>query len=192
MKNYIEYKDLRLKITAARAIEIEDKLGAGIIEKMNSSTDQLRTLATVLAGAIEQGNYEERHAKALEIYDDIAENGGKDVNMEIIVAKNAGFCFGVNRAVELVEQSAASGKQVATLGPIIHNRHVVAKFEGLGVKVIAAPADAQKEMTVIIRSHGVTKRVIDELERHGVEIIDATCPFVKKIGTFTLKSRKKR
>ena len=53
--------------------------------------------------------------------------------MSVTVAKSAGFCFGVNRAVELVEQSAASGKQVATLGPIIHNRHVVGKFEDMGV-----------------------------------------------------------
>lgn len=97
MKNYIEYKDLRLKITAARAIEIEDKLGAGIIEKMNSSTDQLRTLATVLAGAIEQGNYEERHAKALEIYDDITENGGNIVDYQLLVFEvlvSAGFMSG--------------------------------------------------------------------------------------------------
>lgn len=97
MKNYIEYKDLRLKITAARAIEIEDKLGAGIIDKMNSSTDQLRTLATVLAGAIEQGNYEERHSKALEIYDDITENGGNIVDYQLLVFEvlvSAGFMSG--------------------------------------------------------------------------------------------------
>ena len=101
--------------------------------------------------------------------------------MSVIVAKNAGFCFGVSRAVELVEQSAQSGKQVATLGPIIHNRHVVERFEKLGVKVISAPADAQPGMTVIIRSHGVTKQVVDLLEKQGVEIVDATCPFVKRI-----------
>ena len=97
MKNYIEYKDLRLKITAARAIEIEDKLGAGIIEKMNTTTDQLRTLATVIAGAIEQGSYEERHAKALEIYDDIAENGGNIVDYQLLVFEvlvAAGFMSG--------------------------------------------------------------------------------------------------
>ena len=109
--------------------------------------------------------------------------------MSVTVAKNAGFCFGVSRAVELVEQSAASGKQVATLGPIIHNRHVVEKFEKLGVKVIGAPADARPGMTVIIRSHGVAKRVIDELETHQVEIIDATCPFVKRIHGIVAKAR---
>ena len=108
--------------------------------------------------------------------------------MSVTVAKNAGFCFGVSRAVELVEQSAASGKQVATLGPIIHNRHVVEKFEKLGVKVIGAPEDARTGMTVIIRSHGVAKRVIDALEKQGVEIIDATCPFVKRIHGIVAKA----
>ena len=109
--------------------------------------------------------------------------------MSVTVAKNAGFCFGVSRAVELVEQAAASGKQVATLGPIIHNRHVVNKFEALGVKVIGCPENAVTGMTVIIRSHGVTKRVIDVLEDRGVEIIDATCPFVKRIHGIVAKAR---
>lgn len=97
MKNYIEYKADCLKITAARAIEIEDKLGAGIIEKMNTTTDQLRTLATVLAGAIEQGNYEERHAKALDIYDDIVFDGGNIVDYQLLVFEilvAAGFMSG--------------------------------------------------------------------------------------------------
>jgi hypothetical protein len=97
MKNYIEYKDLRLKITAARAIEIEDKLGAGIIEKMNTTTDQLRTLATVIAGAIEQGGYEERHSKALAIYDDIVFDGGNIVDYQLLVFEilvAAGFMSG--------------------------------------------------------------------------------------------------
>ncbi len=108
--------------------------------------------------------------------------------MSVTVAKNAGFCFGVSRAVELVEQSAASGKQVVTLGPIIHNRHVVEKFEKLGVKVIGKPEDARHGMTVIIRSHGVAKRVIDALEERRVEIIDATCPFVKRIHGIVAKA----
>ena len=63
--------------------------------------------------------------------------------MSLKVAKSAGFCFGVSRAVELVEQAAAEGKQVVTLGPIIHNRHVVDKFRGLGVGVISVPEEAQ-------------------------------------------------
>ena len=62
--------------------------------------------------------------------------------MSVTVAKNAGFCFGVSRAVELVEQAAAAGKRVVTLGPIIHNRHVVERFRQMGVGVIEAPEEA--------------------------------------------------
>ena len=99
----------------------------------------------------------------------------------ITVAKSAGFCFGVSRAVELVEQAAAEGKRVATLGPIIHNRHVVDRFHALGVRVIEQPEDARPGETVIIRSHGVSRDVYSRLEQQGVDIIDATCPFVKRI-----------
>ena len=101
--------------------------------------------------------------------------------MSITVAKNAGFCFGVSRAVELVEKSAASGKLVCTLGPIIHNRHAVGRFEEMGVKVISAPEEAPEGSTVIIRSHGVSRAVQTRLESMGVDIVDATCPFVKRI-----------
>ena len=101
--------------------------------------------------------------------------------MSIQVAKSAGFCFGVNRAVELVENAARGAEKVCTLGPIIHNRHAVAHFEDMGVSVIEKPADAKAGQTVVIRSHGVTKAVYEALENQGVNIIDATCPFVKRI-----------
>ena len=101
--------------------------------------------------------------------------------MSVTIAKNAGFCFGVSRAVELVEEAAKSGKTVSTLGPIIHNRHQVGRFEQMGVSVIAEPEDAIPGSTVIIRSHGVSRAVQQRLEKMGVEIIDATCPFVKRI-----------
>ena len=101
--------------------------------------------------------------------------------MSVQVAKSAGFCFGVNRAVELVEQAAGTGKRVCTLGPIIHNRHAVEHFEKMGVKVIEQPEQAQPGDTVIVRSHGVTRAVYERLEQQGAEIIDATCPFVKRI-----------
>ena len=101
--------------------------------------------------------------------------------MSTQVAKSAGFCFGVSRAVETVEKAAAEGKQVVTLGPIIHNRHVVERFDEMGIRVINTPEEAKPGMTVIIRSHGVSRDVVDRLERQGVEIIDATCPFVKRI-----------
>ena len=101
--------------------------------------------------------------------------------MSIRVAESAGFCFGVNRAVELVEQAAAAGKSVCTLGPIIHNRHAVEHFQKMGVRVIASPEEAQTGETVIIRSHGVTKAIQKMLEDRQVEVVDATCPFVKRI-----------
>ena len=99
----------------------------------------------------------------------------------VTVAKSAGFCFGVSRAVELVERAAGEGKQVVTLGPIIHNRHVVAKFEAMGVRVISAPEEAPEGSTVVIRSHGVARAVYEALEKRNVSVIDATCPFVKRI-----------
>ena len=109
--------------------------------------------------------------------------------MSIRIAESAGFCFGVSRAVETVEKAAAEGKMVVTLGPIIHNRHVVDKFEAMGVEVIDTPAQAAEGMTVIIRSHGVTKAVYDALDRQGVEVIDATCPFVKRIHTIVSRAQ---
>ena len=101
--------------------------------------------------------------------------------MSVTVAKSAGFCFGVSRAVELVEKCAAEGKRVVTLGPIIHNRHVVDKFRSMGVGVVDTPEEAPENSTVIIRSHGVSRAVVERLEKQGVEIVDATCPFVKRI-----------
>ena len=99
----------------------------------------------------------------------------------ITIAKSAGFCFGVSRAVETVEKAAGEGRRVVTLGPIIHNRHVVQRFESMGVQVITSPQEARSGMTVIIRSHGVGRSVIEQLQQRGVEILDATCPFVKRI-----------
>ena len=108
--------------------------------------------------------------------------------MSVTVAKSAGFCFGVSRAVELVEKAASEGGSVATLGPIIHNRHVVNRFEGLGVRVLSKPSDAVAGMTVIIRSHGVPRAVLQELEQQGVTVVDATCPFVKRIHDIVSKA----
>ena len=101
--------------------------------------------------------------------------------MSITVAKSAGFCFGVSRAVELVESAASRGKRTLTLGPIIHNRHVVHRFQEMGVRVIQQPEEAKPGDTVIIRSHGVSREVYQRLEAQGATIVDATCPFVKRI-----------
>ena len=111
--------------------------------------------------------------------------------MQIILAKTAGFCFGVDRAVEMVAESVRSGKKTATLGPIIHNRHVVDKFLKLGVREIAAPEEAEAGETVIIRAHGVPKRVQEKLAGSGANVLDATCPFVKKIHTIVKNETEK-
>lgn len=108
--------------------------------------------------------------------------------MSVRVAKSAGFCFGVSRAVELVEKASQEGRKVATLGPIIHNRHVVDKFEKMGVRVIETPEEALPGETVIIRSHGISRAVYERLEAQKVEIIDATCPFVKRIHTIVSRA----
>ena len=101
--------------------------------------------------------------------------------MKVTVAKTAGFCFGVDRAVSLVEQQATCGKPVFTLGPIIHNRHVVEKLSRSGVREISSVEEAEQGSVVIIRSHGVSRDIYEQLKAKGVEVVDATCPFVKRI-----------
>lgn len=103
--------------------------------------------------------------------------------MKVELAKMAGFCFGVNRAVDTVYQEAAEHSPVYTYGPIIHNEEVIADLERKGVKVIHSLEEAkeQQQGTVIIRSHGVTKNEQDALMADGLRVVDATCPFVKKI-----------
>lgn len=109
--------------------------------------------------------------------------------MSVRVGKYAGFCFGVDRAVKLVEESASQGKRVCTLGPIIHNRHVVERFETMGVRVIEKPEDACAGETVIIRAHGISKEAEQKLSSMDVEVVDATCPFVKRIHKIVSAAR---
>lgn len=101
---------------------------------------------------------------------------------EVILAKSAGFCFGVKRAVDTVYEQTGK-KNVYTFGPIIHNEEVVKDLEKKGVFVINTmeELDDITEGTVIIRSHGVSSAVYEALRKKGVEIVDATCPFVLKI-----------
>ena len=101
--------------------------------------------------------------------------------MNIEIAKTAGFCPGVKRAVNMVEEAALSGKPTVTYGPIIHNHHVVEKFAAMGVDQIDHYSQATEGTTVIIRSHGVSREVYEGLESRGAIIADATCPFVKRI-----------
>ena len=104
--------------------------------------------------------------------------------MEVIVAKTAGFCFGVKRAVEKVyEQIGKTEKPIYTYGPIIHNEEVVKDLRKKGVEVIDSLEElkAARDCVVVIRSQGVGKDVYRILEENGAEIVDATCPYVKKI-----------
>lgn len=101
--------------------------------------------------------------------------------MRVILAKTAGFCFGVDRAVNMAYELANSGARAATLGQLIHNSLVTDDLAAKGVRIISSPAEAQRGETVIIRAHGVAAEVYEELKGAGAEICDATCPFVKKI-----------
>ncbi len=103
---------------------------------------------------------------------------------EVRVAKSAGFCFGVQRAVDTVYEQVEKGiLPIYTYGPIIHNEVVVKDLEEKGVRVIESREELERltEGTVIIRSHGVGKEIYDLLESKGLTCVDATCPFVKKI-----------
>ena len=109
---------------------------------------------------------------------------GWEVPMKVEVARSAGFCFGVRRAVEICAQQAQNGKKpVYTYGPIIHNEQVVSGMEKKGVHVINGPEELGRitRGTVIIRSHGVGKKIYDQINAQGLALVDATCPFVKKI-----------
>lgn len=101
--------------------------------------------------------------------------------MKIILAKTAGFCFGVNRAVQTVYDLLDSGKAVCTLGPIIHNPQLVEELQQKGVRTVEEPEQVNNGETLVIRSHGVGADVYEKAEQLGVKLVDATCPFVAKI-----------
>ena len=108
--------------------------------------------------------------------------------MGIIVAKTAGFCFGVNRAVEIVNSLAEGESKVCTLGPIIHNKEMVQELKEKGVFSIDDLSEAENFDTVVIRSHGVPKSVKDTLSQMSCDVVDATCPFVSKIHRIVAKA----
>lgn len=105
--------------------------------------------------------------------------------MKVTVAKTAGFCFGVKRAVETVYRQLEEnpGVPIYTWGPIIHNEQVLADLEEKGVKMIESLNEAETidQGIIIVRAHGVGRELFERLARPGVRVIDATCPFVKKI-----------
>ena len=101
--------------------------------------------------------------------------------MKIRLAKSAGFCYGVKRAVELAESAAQSGEPCVMLGYIIHNSDVVDRLASQGVKVVKDPDQVPQGCGVIIRSHGESRETYERLEKRGARILDATCPNVKRI-----------
>lgn len=105
--------------------------------------------------------------------------------MKIIISEHSGYCYGVKRAVNMLEKLITEENHVYTLGPIIHNKQVTDYYEERGVHTIECISEVPEDLTghskIVIRSHGAPKRVYDEAEQLGVEVYDATCPYVKKI-----------
>ena len=105
----------------------------------------------------------------------------------IEVAKSAGFCFGVSRAINMAYDEIGKNKNIYTYGPLIHNKEVIAELEQKGIHVIEDLSEVEQG-TIMIRSHGVGKKIYDELEKKGFKVIDGTCPFVKKIHDIVKKA----
>ncbi|WP_369282267.1 bifunctional 4-hydroxy-3-methylbut-2-enyl diphosphate reductase/30S ribosomal protein S1 [Oscillibacter sp. GMB15532] len=103
--------------------------------------------------------------------------------MKVLLAQSAGFCYGVERAVELTKKTAAESGCCVMLGDLIHNAHVVAELEALGVRKIAGPEDAPEGATVVLRSHGERRELVEELAARGLRCVSAACPNVLRIQT---------
>jgi small subunit ribosomal protein S1 len=108
--------------------------------------------------------------------------------VEVIVADNAGFCFGVKRAIKMANDTIdAAASPVKALGPLIHNPQVVGSFQRRGLQVVADLDDVSPESTVIIRSHGVGPDIKDSAAAKGLKVVDTTCPFVTKAQQYARK-----
>lgn len=101
--------------------------------------------------------------------------------MSIIIAENAGFCFGVDRAVKIIYDLVKQNKKVCTLGPVVHNSQVINNMKKSGVLTVASPEEVPKGYTLVIRAHGVSKNLIERVQKLNINYVDATCPFVNKI-----------
>jgi 4-hydroxy-3-methylbut-2-enyl diphosphate reductase len=106
--------------------------------------------------------------------------------MEIILAKSAGFCFGVRRATQMAFEAAAVHEHICSLGPVIHSPQVVKGLAEQGVKVVSS-VDAIPPGSVIVRSHGVTLEEMDQIQQKNLTVVDATCPFVKKAQEYAAR-----
>ena len=101
--------------------------------------------------------------------------------MQVLLADEYGFCFGVERAVEMVEQAVNSGDTVRSFGPLIHNEQEMQRLGSRGVTTISEPVQIKRGETAVIRAHGVTPEVQRELEEMASKVVDATCPFVTRV-----------
>jgi 4-hydroxy-3-methylbut-2-enyl diphosphate reductase len=101
--------------------------------------------------------------------------------MEVLLAEEYGFCFGVERAVDMVEEAVTQGGTIRSLGALIHNAQEMERLEAKGVATINSPAEVDPETGAVIRAHGVTPQVQQELEERAAHVIDATCPFVTRV-----------
>jgi len=101
--------------------------------------------------------------------------------MKVLLADEYGFCFGVERAVDMVEDAVGGGDTVRTLGPLIHNEQEMERLGKQGVTTIAEPVQIQRGETAVIRAHGVTPQIQKELEERASKVVDATCPFVTRV-----------
>jgi (E)-4-hydroxy-3-methyl-but-2-enyl pyrophosphate reductase len=101
--------------------------------------------------------------------------------MELLLAEEYGFCFGVERAVDMVEEALDKGQPIRSLGALIHNAQEMQRLEAKGVTTIDSPSEADPKMTAVIRAHGVTPQVQRDLEARAAHVIDATCPFVTRV-----------
>ena len=110
--------------------------------------------------------------------------------MQVLLADEYGFCFGVERAVEMVEEAISGGDTVRSLGPLIHNEQEMQRLGRKGVTTISEPVQIQRGETAVIRAHGVTPEVQRELEEKASKVVDATCPFVTRVQKLASRAAK--
>ncbi|MDH3530885.1 MAG: 4-hydroxy-3-methylbut-2-enyl diphosphate reductase [Acidobacteriota bacterium] len=108
--------------------------------------------------------------------------------MKVLLADERGFCFGVERAVDMVEDALGEGETVRTLGPLIHNNEEMGRLEESGVTTISEPVQIKRGETAVIRAHGVTPGVQNDLESRASKVVDATCPFVTRVQKLTARA----
>jgi 4-hydroxy-3-methylbut-2-enyl diphosphate reductase len=111
--------------------------------------------------------------------------------MQVLLADEYGFCFGVERAVEMVEEAVSAGETVRSLGPLIHNKQEMQRLAHEGVTAITEPVQIGRGETAVIRAHGVTPEVQKELEEKASKVVDATCPFVTRVQKLAARAAAK-